>query len=72
MEEREDINTLIRSIMKELKIKMPHIAIPHLRVLVTGEKHTPSIDACDLRTLWKERVRGKLEEGLTNWINHTK
>lgn len=67
---REDINTLIRSIMKELKIKMPHIAIP-LRVLVTGEKHTPSIDAT-LELFGKERVRGKLEEGLTNWINHTK
>ena len=47
--EREDINTLIRSIMKELKIKMPHIAIP-LRVLVTGEKHTPSIDDATFRT----------------------
>ena len=49
---------------------MPHIAIP-MRVLVTGEKHTPSIDAT-LELFGKERVRGKLEEGLTNWINHTK
>lgn len=67
---REEINTLIRSIMKELKIKMPHIAIP-LRVLVTGEKHTPSIDAT-LELFGEERVRSRLEEGLTNWVNRTK
>ncbi len=65
----EEINALIRSIMKELKIKMPHIAIP-LRVLVTGEKHTPSIDAT-LQIFGKEKVLSKLEKGLDLWEAQT-
>jgi glutamyl-tRNA synthetase len=44
---------------------MPHIAIP-IRVLVTGEKHTPSIDAT-LEILGKDFVIQQIENGLKGW-----
>jgi len=62
---RENILATIKGIMKELKIKMPHIAFP-IRVLVTGQKHTPSIDAT-LEILGKEKVLSQLDKGLKGW-----
>lgn len=62
---RENILAAIKGIMKEIKCKMPHIAFP-IRVLVTGQKHTPSIDAT-LEILGKERVIAQLEKGLKGW-----
>lgn len=62
---RENILASIKGIMKEIKCKMPHIAFP-IRVLVTGQKHTPSIDAT-LEILGKERVIAQLEKGLKGW-----
>jgi glutamyl-tRNA synthetase len=62
---RENILAAIKSVMKEQKVKMPHIAIP-IRVLVTGEKHTPSIDAT-LEILGKDFVIQQIENGLKGW-----
>ncbi len=62
---RENILATIKAIMKELKCKMPHIAFP-IRVLVTGEKHTPSIDIT-LEILGKDRVISQIEKGLKGW-----
>lgn len=42
--ERGAISLLVKSIVGELKIKMPQLAIP-LRVVVTGRTQTPAIDA---------------------------
>ncbi len=41
---RESINKEIKAAAKNLDVKLPKIAMP-LRVMVTGEAHTPSIDA---------------------------
>ncbi|TXI19983.1 MAG: glutamate--tRNA ligase [Nitrosomonas sp.] len=41
---RESINKEIKAAAKSLDVKLPKIAMP-LRVMVTGEAHTPSIDA---------------------------
>jgi glutamyl-tRNA synthetase len=42
--ERASLNALIKQIVGELKLKMPQVAVP-LRVAVTGQTQTPSIDA---------------------------
>ncbi len=67
--DREEINALIKSIMREMDIKMPHIAIP-LRILATGEKHTPSIDVT-LELLGRDYVLKRLQKGLEMWKGTT-
>jgi glutamyl-tRNA synthetase len=42
--ERGSLSALIKQIVGELKLKMPQVAVP-LRVAVTGQMQTPSIDA---------------------------
>ncbi len=42
--ERASLSALIKQIVGELKLKMPQVAVP-LRVAVTGQTQTPSIDA---------------------------
>jgi len=42
--ERGSLNALIKQIVGDLKLKMPQVAVP-LRVAVTGQMQTPSIDA---------------------------
>jgi glutamyl-tRNA synthetase len=41
---REDINAALKSVVAQHKLKLPKLAMP-LRVMVTGEPQTPSIDA---------------------------
>lgn len=41
---RADINALLKQVLANHKLKMPQLAMP-LRLLVTGQLHTPSIDA---------------------------
>ncbi len=59
---RESLGALVKDVAKEFGLKMPKLAMP-LRVLVTGEPQTPSIDAT-LELLGKERVLARLEEHL--------
>ncbi|MEK7792134.1 MAG: glutamate--tRNA ligase [Pseudomonadota bacterium] len=59
---RESIHNEIKAIAKTYDVKLPKIAMP-LRVIVTGETHTPSIDAV-LELLGREetltRMTGQL------------
>lgn len=55
---RENIASLIKSLLSELGLKMPQLAIP-LRVAVVGTTQTPAIDAV-LEILGKDRVLGRL------------
>ena len=41
---RDALKTMMKGILKQRKMKMPQVAMP-LRLLLTGELHTPSIDA---------------------------
>ena len=59
---REALGALIKDVAKEFNLKMPKLAMP-VRVLVTGEPQTPSIDAT-LELLGRERVLARLEEHL--------
>jgi glutamyl-tRNA synthetase len=59
---RESLGALVKDVAKEFGLKMPRLAMP-LRVLVTGEAQTPSIDAT-LELLGRERVLARLEEHL--------
>jgi glutamyl-tRNA synthetase len=55
---RENISGLIKSLLGELGLKMPQLAIP-LRVAVVGTTQTPAIDAV-LEILGRDRVIGRL------------
>ena len=55
---RENITGLIKSLLGELGLKMPQLAIP-LRVAVVGTTQTPAIDAV-LDILGKDKVLGRL------------
>ncbi len=59
---REALGALVKDVAKEFDLKMPKLAMP-VRVLVTGEPQTPSIDAT-LELLGRERVLARLEEHL--------
>ncbi|KAB2314091.1 glutamate--tRNA ligase [Betaproteobacteria bacterium SCN2] len=59
---RESLGALIKEVAREYKLKMPRLAMP-VRVLVTGEPQTPSIDAT-LELLGRERVLARLAEHL--------
>ncbi len=50
----ETLSALIKTLLKEQGAKMPHLAIP-LRVAVTGQRQTPSVDAV-LAIIGKETV----------------
>ncbi|MBR5999836.1 MAG: glutamate--tRNA ligase, partial [Oxalobacter sp.] len=41
---RDALKAMMKGILKQRKMKMPQVAMP-LRLLLTGELHTPSIDA---------------------------
>lgn len=60
--ERATISALLKSILATHKLKMPQIAMP-LRVLVAGQKETPSVDAT-LELFGRERVVDAVREGL--------
>ena len=41
---REALSAMMKGLLKQNKMKMPQVAMP-LRLLLTGQLHTPSIDA---------------------------
>ena len=59
---RQTIQETLKAVVAEAGLKMPKIAMP-LRVLVTGETQTPSIDAT-LELLGRETVLCRLQEQL--------
>ena len=59
---REALGALVKDVAREFNLKMPKLAMP-VRVLVTGEPQTPSIDAT-LELLGRDRVLARLEEHL--------
>jgi glutamyl-tRNA synthetase len=60
--ERPAINGLIKQIVGELKLKMPQVAVP-LRVAVTGQTQTPSIDAV-LELIGRDATLARIDEAL--------
>jgi glutamyl-tRNA synthetase len=59
---REAISQALKEVVSASGLKMPKIAMP-LRVMVTGEPQTPSIDAT-LELIGKSEVLKRLDEGL--------
>jgi glutamyl-tRNA synthetase len=59
---REGINAAIKGVVAEHKLKLPKIAMP-LRVMVTGEAQTPSIDAT-LELIGREEVLSRITKQL--------
>jgi glutamyl-tRNA synthetase len=60
--ERPELNAAIKEVMTQQHLKMPQIAIP-LRVLLTGQTQTPSIDAV-LEVFGREAVVKRLKRYL--------
>jgi glutamyl-tRNA synthetase len=59
---RSSINEAIKSVIASYKLKMPKIAMP-LRVMVTGEAQTPSVDAV-LELIGRDEVLARMEKQL--------
>jgi glutamyl-tRNA synthetase len=59
---REQINASVKQVVAEFKLKLPKIAMP-LRVMVTGEAQTPSIDAV-LELIGREEVIRRMDAAL--------
>ncbi|HJQ63856.1 MAG TPA: glutamate--tRNA ligase [Burkholderiales bacterium] len=59
---REQINATLKAVIADHKLKLPKIAMP-LRVMVTGEAQTPSIDAT-LELIGRDRVLARLSKQL--------
>ena len=62
--ERTALQTAIKQIVSELKLKMPQVAVP-LRVAVTGRTQTPSIDAV-LELIGRDKVLERLDRALAS------
>ena len=60
--ERKAIAALLKSLLAEFGLKMPALAMP-LRVLVAGQRDTPSVDAT-LELFGRERVVAAVEAGV--------
>ena len=60
--QRSAINTALKEVLATHKLKMPQLAMP-LRLLVTGQLHTPSIDAV-LELFGREVVLARLKKYL--------
>lgn len=60
--DRGSLNSAIKQIVVELKLKMPQVAAP-LRVAVTGQTQTPSIDAV-LELIGRDVVLDRLDRAL--------
>jgi glutamyl-tRNA synthetase len=60
--ERTALSALIKQIVSELSLKMPQVAVP-LRVAVTGQTQTPSIDAV-LELIGRDAVLERIENAL--------
>jgi glutamyl-tRNA synthetase len=59
---RAKINESVKAVVAEHKIKMPKLAMP-LRVMVTGEAQTPSIDAT-LELIGRDQVLARMQKQL--------
>ncbi len=59
---RAKINEAVKAVVAEHKLKMPKLAMP-LRVMVTGEAQTPSIDAT-LELIGREQVLARMAKQL--------
>jgi glutamyl-tRNA synthetase len=59
---RESISAAIKTVVTSHKLKMPKIAMP-LRVMVTGEAQTPSVDAV-LELIGRDEVLARMETQL--------
>jgi glutamyl-tRNA synthetase len=59
---RATINEAVKAVVNEHKLKMPKLAMP-LRVMVTGEAQTPSIDAT-LELIGREAVLARMAKQL--------
>jgi len=62
---REEIGATLKSVVTEHKLKMPKLAMP-LRVMVTGEPQSPSIDAV-LALLGRDEVVHRMEAQLARF-----
>lgn len=58
----ESIDQMIKELLKEQNARMPHLGIP-LRVVVTGQRQTPAIDAV-LAIIGQDKVLQRLEKVL--------
>ncbi len=56
---KEEINLLLKTVLKENKLKMPLLAMP-LRVVLLNKTHTPSVDAI-LEYMGKNKVLNALD-----------
>jgi len=59
---RQQIGAEVKAVLAEHKLKMPQLAMP-LRVMVSGEAQTPSIDAT-LELIGREEVLARMEKQL--------
>jgi len=59
---REKINETVKGVVAEFKLKMPKLAMP-LRVMVTGQAQTPSIDAT-LELIGRQQVLERMAKQL--------
>ena len=59
---REAISALMKQVLADCQLKMPQLAMP-LRLLVTGQLQTPSVDAV-LFLFGREKVLSRLNAGL--------
>ncbi|CAM8625791.1 GlnS Glutamyl- and glutaminyl-tRNA synthetases [Oxalobacteraceae bacterium] len=59
---REAISTLMKQVLADCQLKMPQLAMP-LRLLVTGQLQTPSVDAV-LFLFGRDKVLSRLNAGL--------
>ena len=62
---REKINEAVKAVIADFKLKMPKLAMP-LRVMVTGETQTPSIDAT-LHLIGRDAVLARMEKQLRDF-----
>ena len=57
---REALSAMMKGLLKQNKMKMPQVAMP-LRLLLTGQLHTPSIDAV-VCLFGREKVLSRLKD----------
>ncbi len=62
---REEIATTLKAVLAEYQLKMPKIAMP-LRVMVTGEPQSPSIDAT-LELIGRDEVLARMAQELARF-----
>jgi len=62
---REAINAALKGVVGEFKLKLPRIAMP-LRVMVTGEAQTPSIDAV-IALIGRDEVLRRMDGALAEF-----